>query len=93
MTAEEIRDKYIPEMPSSVSQLSIAIVNAMEEYASQKCKEQRESDIVNFLVWYQGRSDQYRHETLFIDVAKEYADNPIPHHLRNKPKPQSHYDS
>ena len=42
ITAEEIRYKYIPSMPSSISQLRIAEIKAMKEYASIKCQEQRQ---------------------------------------------------
>lgn len=64
------------------------LAETLRDFASIKvkeaCEKQRDGEILNFLVWYQGTSQEYKDKTLLVDVAKEYSENPIPHHLRNK---------
>lgn len=34
-----------------------------------------DADLLDILVWYQGKGDQYRSETLLVDCVKDYIKN------------------
>lgn len=84
-TEEEIRkaaDYYIETKP--LNSPRYAFCKGAKWAISNDNRQQEGEGIKNFLVWFSGRSEAYRHDTLIEDVVKEYLDNPIPHHLRKK---------
>ena len=86
--ARKIACKYADKF-GNIDELSKAIQSFAKQEVKKALDEERdESDIVNFLVWYSGRGSEYRYDALFEDVAKEYTENPIPHHLRKKKCPE-----